>query len=390
MCDAWVAQKDVTRNRTVLFAKNSDRPSGECQVLYCGSPRKPNGKRAVRCSYVEVEDDAGALATIGCRPYWCWGYETGLNEAGVVGGNTAIFTRSLHLKEESKPLGLTGMDLLRFGLERGDTAEKAVEAIIDLLSRFGQWGSAVQGKDHDEGSYENAFLVADGKESWILETSGRRWIARQANNGFLALSNQPTIRDEWTNTSPNLQDFAADMGWWRPETGAFDFARDFGDHEHYSRQVSHIRWRRVVQLLDTARGNIDVPWMMRMLRDHLEGTFLCGPQFHPFLPDFHTICMHDSPAGFTWGNTATSVIIEIDPSRHLPPRLWIAYQSVSMSVSPGPTLSRSCSRAPGKRTSMSVRLVRLRRMNLSHCRSGGVSTVLFELSARRRPRAIQK
>jgi secernin len=42
--------------------------------------------------------------------------------------------------------------------------------------------------------------------------------------------------------------------------------------------------------------------------------------------------MHESPAGFTWGNTATSVIIELDPSRHLPPRLWVAYQPPCASV----------------------------------------------------------
>ena len=326
MCDTWVALKDATRNNTVLFAKNSDRPAGECQVLGYSPPRQPDSTRSVQCAYVSVDDAPGALATMGCRPYWCWGYETGVNEAGVVGGNTAIFTKSLHVEETRRALGLTGMDLLRFGLERGASAEKAVEEIVALLERYGQWGSAVRGKDHAEGAYENAFLLADGKEAWILETSGRFWVARQADRGCLALSNQPTIRDRWTNTCPHLQDMASVMGWWRPEDGPFDFARVFGDHEHYSRQVSHIRWKRVLQLLDEQKGAIDEISAMRVLRDHLEGTFLGGPQFHPFLPDFQTICMHDAPSGFTWGNTATSFIAEIDPAGSAPPRLWISYQ----------------------------------------------------------------
>jgi secernin len=87
----------------------------------------------------------------------------------------------------------------------------------------------------------------------------------------------------------------------------------YSDHEHYARQVSNIRWRRSRQLLAGAEGRVDAPAMMAMLRDHYDGTFLQGPQFNPFLPDFLTLCMHDSPAGFTWGNTATSVIVEVDP-----------------------------------------------------------------------------
>jgi hypothetical protein len=35
--------------------------------------------------------------------------------------------------------------------------------------------------------------------------------------------------------------------------------------------------------------------------------------------------MHDSPAGFTWGDTATSFIVEIDPESDKPPDIWFAY-----------------------------------------------------------------
>jgi secernin len=80
------------------------------------------------------------------------------------------------------------------------------------------------------------------------------------------------------------------------------------------------------------RGNIDRIWAMRILRDHLEDTFLEGPQFHPLLPDFHTICMHDAPSGFTWGNTATSFIVELDPSGDAPPLMWLAYQPPCTSI----------------------------------------------------------
>lgn len=332
MCDAWVAHSDMTKDGNVIFGKNSDRPDGECQVLHRSISRSAEPTRRLQCSYVQVPDDQGALATLGCRPYWCFGYETGINEAGVVGGNTAIFTKSRHLAENRKQLGLTGMDLLRFGLERGSTAEEAVEAIIELLQQYGQWGSAVACKTHEQGSYENAFLLADCKESWILETSGRFWIAKRKEGGYQALSNQPTIRDRWTNTSTHLQDLATEMGWWQTENDAFDFARVFGDHDHYPCQVSHLRFRRVCSLLESSAGHLDVDTAMRVLRDHYQDTFIGGPQFHPFLPDFHTICMHDSPSGFTWGNTATSVIVELDPKGVREPRLNVAYQPPCTSV----------------------------------------------------------
>jgi secernin len=193
------------------------------------------------------------------------------------------------------------------------------------LERHGQWGSAVQGRDHGEGSYENAFLLADRNEAWIMETTGRRWIAKRVESGCQALSNQPTIRGSWTISSPDIRDFARDMGWWKPAVEDFDFAKIFGDHEHYSRQVSHLRWKRVSRLLEDRSGEIDVSSVMDILRDHYEDTFLGGPQFTQFLPDFHTVCMHDSPNKFTWGNTATSLIVEIDPVGKKPPFLWLAY-----------------------------------------------------------------
>lgn len=325
MCDVLVAMPDVTKNGRVLFGKNSDRPAHESQLLYFspGGTRAPGEK--VQCSYVSLPEKSTVLATIGSRPYWCWGYETGMNEAGVVGGNAAIYTRSFHQKSNRKSPGLTGMDLLRLGLERGRSAEETLSFIVELLEEYGQWGSAVQGKNHGDGSYENSFLLADRKEAWVLETSGRRWIAERVVRGIRTISNEPTIRKNWTEACGDLEDHAREYGWLKSDREEFDFALAYGDHEYYSRQVSHIRWKRSNHLLERERGKVEAPTMMTILRDHYEDTFLQGPQFHPFLPDFHTLCMHDAPSGFTWGNTATSVVVELDPDDPSPPFLWTAY-----------------------------------------------------------------
>jgi secernin len=74
-----------------LFAKNSDRPPDERQVIEWNAPRR--GNAAVRATHIEVDpfgDD-----TVGClisRPEWCWGAEHGINEAGVAIGNETIYT----------------------------------------------------------------------------------------------------------------------------------------------------------------------------------------------------------------------------------------------------------------------------------------------------------
>lgn len=65
----------------------------------------------------------------------------------------------------------------RLGLERADTAERAVDVIAALLERYGQGGSCME----DEGSftYHNSFLISDRTEAWLLETSGKLWAAER-------------------------------------------------------------------------------------------------------------------------------------------------------------------------------------------------------------------
>ena len=324
MCDILVAQKDCTISHKVIFAKNSDRPARETQVMYLSPARQGDKNAEIHCSYVSLPDSTPAMATMGSRPYWCWGYEAGINEAGVVGGNAAIFTRSLRTERDSNKPGLTGMDLLRLGLERGNNAQRVTHVIIDLVEQYGQWGSAVLGKDHVDGSYDNSYLIADENEVWVLETLGKRWIAELITEGVRSISNEPTVQTSWSSSSPDIVEYAKQQKWPNAEDEPFDFALVYGDHEHYSRQGSHIRLKRSRTLLESDCGSIDIQSMMGYLGDHYEQTFLDGPQFNQYLPDFQTICMHDSPSAFTWGNTAASLIVELG-SKNQPSVLWLSY-----------------------------------------------------------------
>jgi hypothetical protein len=185
VCDSLVALGPTTATGTTLFAKNSDRPPHERQVLEQVAARHDHG--ALRCTYVDVEPARHqTIAMIISRPTWGWGAEHGVNLAGVAIGNEAIYTID---DPRASPPALTGMDLVRLGLERAATAAEAVTVIIDLLERYGQGGS---GHDHRPKPYWSSFLIADPTDAWVLETSGRDWATEQVSQ-TRAISNRTTI-----------------------------------------------------------------------------------------------------------------------------------------------------------------------------------------------------
>jgi hypothetical protein len=235
MCDCLVALAPATAEGVTLFAKNSDRPPAERQLLEWHPPRRDLGP--VRTTYVEVAPHRST--TVGCvlsRPAWCWGAEHGVNEAGVAIGNEAIYT----IEDPRRwPPALTGMDLVRLALERAATASDAVETIVDLLERYGQGGSG-----HDPAlvpggrPYWSSFLVADPTAAWVLETSGRIWAAEPVER-TRAISNRTTI-------------------------SAFD-----AEHRHPRQPVERLvdpRWRASQAVL--AAEPVTVEALMRHLRSH--------------------------------------------------------------------------------------------------------------------------
>lgn len=333
MCDTYVVMSDVSASGKTVLAKNSDRPSFDCQPLAYHSGKKFGKAESLKLAYVTIDQAEERCATVGSSPYWCWGYEEGLNEYGVAIGNEAVYTKDLSEYAEAEAMGasaekgLLGMELLRLGLERGKTAAEALHVMTALIEQYGQWGSGVPMSDTVSGSYNNSFVIADRNEAYILETAGKRWAAKRIRKGYAAISNELSIRTDLTCHSQDLIDHAVEKGWWKEaERERFDFAWAY-INQNNPRQVSHIRVQRVRQLLKQAvqeKGTVSTEWMKRILRDHYEDTFLEGPYFQASCPDFLTICMHESPACFTWGNTASSSLMVLPAKENGLPVMWWA------------------------------------------------------------------
>jgi secernin len=193
MCDTQV----VIAGDAVWFTKNSDREPSEPQPVVRYAAVRGDTSRTVRVSHIEVEQLADRHAVILSQPAWCWGAEMGINDAGVVIGNEAIFSKRASLKP-----ALLGMDLVRLGLERASSSRAAVDVMTALLERYGQGGPA--GYADQSFCYDSSFLIADCSEAWVLESAGRSWAARRIKNAY-AISNALTLNGVADLVSADLQ-----------------------------------------------------------------------------------------------------------------------------------------------------------------------------------------
>jgi secernin len=313
MCDTLCMIGDT---RT-LFAKNSDRPRDEVQVVEAHAARPAGG--SLRTTYLELAD-TGAHALMGSRPAWMWGFEHGVNDRRVAIGNERIFTID---DPRSAREALTGMDLVRLGLERGSTAEHALDVMTTLLERHGQGGRCAADKDDP---YWSSFLVADPGTAWVLETSGRTWVARPIEHAA-AISNRITIGTDWTRGSADV------------EPGAdFDRWRDPG----IPTVPSDDRLAATRACLATGSGALTPSGLVATLRHHGDRPWGApGDDPADWSPpptgvdaDLHgfTVCFHVDEPGFIVETTTSSIIAELPAEESAVTRAWVALGSPCSSI----------------------------------------------------------
>jgi secernin len=257
MCDTYVVLGNATKNGNVIFGKNSDRLGSEAQLITY-SPRLHHTKgEDLRCTHIIIPQVTETYEVILSQPYWMWGAEMGANEYGVVIGNEAIAT-----KEPLNDTGLLGMDLLRLGLERGDTAKKALEIIINLLETYGQGGS-----HNKKGlNYHNSYIIADRKEAYVLETAGRWWIVEVVKS-FRSISNNISIRGEGDMRRDGIIEHAIKQGYCKDEND-FDFKMIFSSSPLPDPFPVESRDGFSLNQLNSYSGEISPELMMKFLRTH--------------------------------------------------------------------------------------------------------------------------
>ncbi len=285
MCDCLVALGPNTARGATILGKNSDREKDEPQPIQLVPGLAHPRQSSLQTTYLEIPQVPQTARVLGSGPYWTWGFEQGVNEHGVAIGNETVFT---HEELELPDRGLLGMDLVRLGLERARSAREAVEVITGLIETYGQGGP---GWVHLRLGYSNGFLIADPAESWILQTSSRRWAAKRVG-AFDAISNHPCIGTDWDLLSDDAEVFAIQRGWWKADGTRFDFAAAYRSTKLVTRAFSDSRQTRAREMLEKTEGPFDSETFMAILRDH-------GSQNdHPCTDDredprYFTICAHN-------------------------------------------------------------------------------------------------
>ena len=283
-----------------LFAKNSDRQPTEVQLIE-SLPARPVGG-TLRTQYLDLPD-RGAAAITGSRPNWLWGLEHGVNEHRVAIGNEKVYTR---LNANKEPPALIGMDIVRLGLERATTADRALDVMTAAIEQYGQGGVC----DETTGeSYFSSFLICDPRGGWVLETSRRSWAAAPVS-GTAAISNRLTLGRDWTRASSDVPPGA-----------------DWDDFRHPRAPTGHADVRLAASRACLARNGALTPAdLVAHLRDHGGSDHLPGK----FSEDGVgvTVCMH--LRGFQ--NTTSSIIVELPADSARPHRAWVAPGQPCVSV----------------------------------------------------------
>jgi secernin len=259
LCDTFVALGNSTKDGSVIFGKNSDRPQEEAQIIIYAPRTKYSREDHVKCTNISIPQVPETAAVLLSQPFWMWGAEMGTNDYGVVIGNEAVYTN-----ENLRRTGLLGMDLLRLGLERGKTAKESINIITELLEKYHQGGGCAY---NDPGwMYHNSFIITDPREAYVLETADDWWIVEKIND-VRSISNSISIRGKGDIRRNGIIQHAIERGYCKDDEN-FDFAVTFSGGPISDILSPYSRGGKSALLLRNNKGKITPGLMMEFLREH--------------------------------------------------------------------------------------------------------------------------
>lgn len=263
MCDTYVSLQSNSKDKVVIFGKNSDRLGNEAQLITYAPRMKHSKGDELKCTHISIPQVTETSAVLLSQPWWMWGAEMGANEHGVAIGNEAVPS-----KEPLNEIGLIGMDLLRLGLERGKTAKESLNVIIELLEKHGQGG-----RHNLKGlNYHNSMIIADYEKAYVLETAGDWWIVEIVKE-YRSISNNLSIRGKGDLRRSGIIHHAIEKKYCKDDDD-FDFKMTFTPSLLPDKFPLNTRDGCSLNQLAKNAGNVTIPMMMGFLREHEVGICL--------------------------------------------------------------------------------------------------------------------
>ncbi len=291
MCDTVVSFK-TSDNKKSFFGKNSDREPGEIQFIdvsidpvkeFKENPFYESLSKYTEGPLINLKEVfynfKHPYKAILSRPVWMWGAEMGVNEKSLTIGNEAVFS-----KEKPSKTGLLGMDVLRLALHNTSNSTEAKDFIINLIIKYGQGGD---GGYKSSIYYHNSFLITDGKEAIVLETSGKDYAWKYVKDSA-SISNCYTIKDNYEKME------SGDI-----QSGSGNFKKHFEGKFYTFFSKGNVRQSYTSNYLMNNDASLDS--LKNLLRSHISDSDKPGKTMS-------SICIH--ARGIVKSETTASMIVE--------------------------------------------------------------------------------
>lgn len=305
-CFSIVVGSKASVNGSVIVAHNEDTGTKLVNYFKVPSMEHTPGEEIVFETGARTSQVEHTLGYLWINLPVCDVCDTYINESGVFVGSDGCPSR------EDKP-ELTGggivFRLRRIVAERARSAREGVKIAGKLIDEFGYASSG------------RTYIIADAREAWIINVvNGKHWVAARVPDDEIAvIPNSFTIREvDLADTlnylgSPDLVDYAIHRGWYTPAAdGPFIFTKAYSNPGSLTHPDNVHRMWRGMELLSGRKYDVkgvldfsfkpeekvDLKDVMRVLRDHYEGTELDKSQLYvagnPHRTNSGTICSHMS------------------------------------------------------------------------------------------------
>ena len=268
-CTTFIANgKALAAGKGTIICKNRDLGPNSISEASKENGSDHASSEIYRAAYIDIPQASRTYSFVGSRTAGRWGYGMGINEFQVLVSNNDAPTRDkLAFKS-----GLHDNDYVRLVLERAKTAREGVEILTKLTEKYGQAWNAI------------IFEIGDPQELWVVEITGKRWVARRYQDTYSARSNQFQITDDYELCSSDLISNAQSMGWVGPDVSRINFRAVYGTTVFYPANNSNIadrpametlyntemRYTRAMELLKGIDGSISAQNLMSCTRDHYD------------------------------------------------------------------------------------------------------------------------